>query len=100
MKRNLHLKFVNITNHVDQSECRPIITLGQTIRSVRENGVSFEGVETAVYDDTDAVGVDPLSNPRTDKWDVLENASNSEYRKQFAPKPATPIEDPKSAVTE
>lgn len=100
MKRNCHLKFVNITKHYDSSENRPIVTLGQTIRSVRDNGVPFEGVETAVFDDDDAVGVDPLSNPRTDRWDMLEHSAEMEFRKQN-PTPNPPADPtPNSVVTE
>lgn len=99
MKRNVHLRFVNVTPHVDNSELRPLVTLGQTIRSVREQGISFEGVETAIYDDSDAEGVDPLSNPRTDRWDILEGASDAEYRKRMSVSPA-PVETPKPADTE
>lgn len=51
------------------------------IRNAKEQGIGFDGVAESVFDDVDTDVIDPLSNPRTDRFDLLEQASDEAYSK-------------------
>lgn len=51
------------------------LRLGDVIRNAEEQGVSASFPVEMVFDDDDTDAVDPLGDPRTDRFDMVEKAT-------------------------
>lgn len=75
----------------------PHISMGDRIRNALDNGVSESAITPKVYDDQGSDSIDPMSNIRTDKWDMAETAADNAYIASITPAPIP--EPPTPSVT-